>query len=410
MPPEAAGAVLGLGPGGGNVDNNTGEITIPVGTEGTAILTEAVRRLDAQGIRLADIGLRRPTLDDVFLALTGHAAEGGSEDEAVRGRRSLEEAEAGQGEGADMSAITETLRQPGRLSATVSDWWVLTWRNLHHVHPQAGPARLLDDPAGDVRAAVRLRVRGAFELILPPSVPYVDFLMPGIFVQTAIFASTQTGVGLADDLQKGLIDRFRSLPMARSAVLAGRTAADTVSVTVQTVLMLIVAYLIGYRIHEGGAEALLAFVGVVSVGYAFTWVAAFAGLSLKTIEAVQAALFTIVFPFVFVSTAFVPLATFPSWLQPIVEHNPVTIWVDTVRVLTLGDLYSPQTSDLFADVKSLGTLLVAVDRVVRRVPRRSSPSWASARTAGPRPAGVRPRQGLGNNPSAPVGCPLRPVQ
>jgi ABC-2 type transport system permease protein/oleandomycin transport system permease protein len=198
---------------------------------------------------------------------------------------------------------------------------------------------------------------GAFELILPPSVPYVDFLMPGIFVQTAIFAATQTGVGLADDLQKGLIDRFRSLPMARSAVLAGRTAADTVSVFIQTILMLIVAYLVGYRLHEGGFEALLAFIIVVAVGYAFTWVSAFAGLSLKTIEAVQAALFTIVFPFVFVSTAFVPLATFPSWLQPFAEYNPVTIWVDTVRVLTLGDLYSPATSPLFADVKSLGTLM-----------------------------------------------------
>ena len=122
----------GLGPGGGNVDNNTGEITIPVGSDGTAILTEAVRRLDAEGIRLADIGLRRPTLDDVFLALTGHAAEGGTE---RRGRprtgTALEEAEARQGaRRTDMSAITETLRQPGRLSATVSDWWVLTRRNL----------------------------------------------------------------------------------------------------------------------------------------------------------------------------------------------------------------------------------------------------------------------------------------
>jgi ABC-type multidrug transport system permease subunit len=116
---------------------------------------------------------------------------------------------------------------------------------------------------------------GSFELILPPSVPYVDFLMPGIFVQTAIFAATQTGVGLADDLQKGLIDRFRSLPMARSAVLAGRTAADTVSVTIQTVLMLIVAYLVGYRLHEGLAEAALAF---VAVGCVVTWIAAFAGL------------------------------------------------------------------------------------------------------------------------------------
>ena len=91
-------------------------------------------------------------------------------------------------------------------------------------------------------------------------------------MQTAIFAATQTGVGLADDLQKGIIDRFRSLPMARSAVLAGRTAADTVSVAFQTVLMLIVAYLVGYRIHEGGWEALLAFGVVVGVGYAFTWV------------------------------------------------------------------------------------------------------------------------------------------
>jgi ABC transporter DrrB family efflux protein len=185
----------------------------------------------------------------------------------------------------------------------------------------------------------------------------VDFLMPGIFVQTAIFASTQTGVGLADDLQKGLIDRFRSLPMARSAVLAGRTAADTVSVFVQTILMLIVAFLVGYRLHEGGWEALLAFIGIIAVGYAFTWVSAFAGLSLKTIEAVQAALFTIVFPFVFVSTAFVPLATFPDWLKPIVEYNPVTIWVDTVRSLTLGDLYAPATSPLFADVKPLGELM-----------------------------------------------------
>jgi ABC-2 type transport system permease protein len=256
-----------------------------------------------------------------------------------------------------MSAITETFRQPGRLSATVSDWWVITKRNL--ITYLRKPDLLVFSTIQPVMFVLLFVYvfGGSFALILPPSVPYVDFLMPGIFVQTAIFAATQTGVGLADDLQKGLIDRFRSLPMARSAVLAGRTAADTVSVFIQTILMLIVAYLVGYRLHEGGFEALLAFIIVVAVGYAFTWVSAFAGLSLKTIEAVQAALFTIVFPFVFVSTAFVPLATFPSWLQPFAEFNPVTIWVDTVRVLTLGDLYSPATSPLFADVKSLGTLM-----------------------------------------------------
>jgi ABC-2 type transport system permease protein len=193
--------------------------------------------------------------------------------------------------------------------------------------------------------------------VLPPSIPYVDFLMPGIFVQTAIFGALQTGVGLAEDLQKGLIDRFRSLPMARSAVLAGRTAADAVVITVQVILMLLVAFLVGYRIHEGMAEALLGFVGAVSVGYAFTWVAAFAGLSLKTVEAVQAATFTLVFPFVFASTAFLPDQQFPGWLQAWSQVNPVSIWSETIRVLTLGDIYTNAPTQFFGEVPPLGTLL-----------------------------------------------------
>jgi ABC-2 type transport system permease protein/oleandomycin transport system permease protein len=256
-----------------------------------------------------------------------------------------------------MSAITETFREPGRLGATVSDWWVLTKRNL--VTYLRKPDLLVFSTIQPVMFVLLFVFvfGGAFERILPANVSYVDFLMPGIFVQTAIFAATQTGVGLADDLQKGLIDRFRSLPMARSAVLAGRTAADTVSVAMQTVLMLIVAYFVGYRLHEGGLEALLAFALIIAVGYVVTWIAAFAGLALKTIEAVQAALFTIVFPFVFVSSAFVPVATFDSWLQPIARNNPVTIWANTVRVLTLGDRITESTSDLFADIPSLGNLL-----------------------------------------------------
>ena len=254
-----------------------------------------------------------------------------------------------------MSAITETLRQPGRLANTVSDWWVLTKRNL--VTYLRKPDLLVFSTIQPVMFVLLFVFGGAFERILPANVSYVDFLMPGIFVQTGIFAATQTGVGLADDLQKGLLDRFRSLPMARSAVLAGRTAADTVSVAFQTVLMLIVAYAVGYRLHEGGLEALLAFALIIAVGYVVTWIAAFAGLALKTIEAVQAALFTIVFPFVFVSSAFVPVATFDSWLQPIARNNPVTIWVNTVRVLTLGDRVTESTSKLFADIPSLGNLL-----------------------------------------------------
>jgi ABC-2 type transport system permease protein len=198
---------------------------------------------------------------------------------------------------------------------------------------------------------------GAMERSLPPTIPYVDFLMPGIFVQTAIFAALQTGVGLADDLQKGLIDRFRSLPMVRSAVLAGRTAADTVVIVFQVILMFVVAYAVGYRLHEGLVSALVAFGGVVLVGYSFTWVAAFAGLSLKTVEAVQAATFTLVFPIVFASSAFVPDTNFPGWLQAWSHVNPVSIWAETVRVLTLGDLYTTAPVELVGNVPSLGTLL-----------------------------------------------------
>jgi ABC-2 type transport system permease protein/oleandomycin transport system permease protein len=198
---------------------------------------------------------------------------------------------------------------------------------------------------------------GAMERALPRTISYVNFLMPGIFVQTAIFAALQTGVGLADDLQKGLIDRFRSLPMARSAVLAGRTAADTFVIMFQVILMFLVALLVGYRIHEGLPHALLGFVGVIAVGYAFTWIAAFAGLSLKTVEAVQAATFTLVFPLVFASSAFVPDANFPGWLQAWSHVNPVSIWAQTLRVLLLGDLYTNAPAGLVGHVPSLGTLL-----------------------------------------------------
>jgi ABC transporter DrrB family efflux protein len=198
---------------------------------------------------------------------------------------------------------------------------------------------------------------GAMKRALPSTIPYVDFLMPGIFVQTAIFAALQTGVGLADDLQKGLIDRFRSLPMARSAVLAGRTAADTVVIVFQVVLMFLVAYLVGYRLHEGLMEALLGFVGIVLVGYSFTWIAAFAGLSLKTVEAVQAATFTLVFPIVFASSAFVPDTDFPGWLQAWSNINPVSIWAETFRVLTLGEIYTHAPVELVGKVPALGTLL-----------------------------------------------------
>jgi ABC transporter DrrB family efflux protein len=257
-----------------------------------------------------------------------------------------------------MSVATATDAPPkGRIHLAWMDWRTITKRNLLTYIRK--PDLLVFSTIQPVMFVLLFVFvwGGAMKRSLPSSISYVNFLMPGIFVQTAIFAALQTGVGLADDLQKGLIDRFRSLPMARSAVLAGRTAADTVVILFQVILMFLVAYLVSYRIHEGLMQALLAFGGVVLVGYAFTWVAAFAGLSLKTVEAVQAATFTLVFPIVFASSAFVPDASFPGWLQAWSHVNPVSIWAQTFRVLTLGDLYTQAPAGLVGHVPSLGTLL-----------------------------------------------------
>ena len=257
-----------------------------------------------------------------------------------------------------MSATTTTTTQVARSRTrlALSDWGVLTKRNLlTYIRKPDLLVFSTIQPVLFVLLFVYV-FGGAFEMILPANVTYVDFLMPGIIIQTSIFAALQTGVGLADDLQKGLIERFKSLPMARSAVLAGRTAADTVSVVFQIVLMVIVGILIGYRLHEGFVEAALAFLLIFAVGYTFTWVAAFAGLALKSVEAVQAATFTLVFPVIFVSSAFVPVDTMPSWIQPIARNNPMTIWVDTVRSLTLGDAFTDSPSELFRSIPDLGTL------------------------------------------------------
>ena len=169
-------------------------------------------------------------------------------------------------------------------------------------------------------------------------VPYVLFLMPGIFVQNAIFGATTTAIGLAEDLKRGIIDRFRSLPMARSAVLVGRTTSDLMKNFVLVTVVIAIGYLVGFRFMNGLVPALGVVLLVLSVGFAFSWISACIGLSLKEVEAVQAASFTWIFPVVFVSSAFVPVAGMASFLQPIAEHNPVTIWCNLARYLSLGEI------------------------------------------------------------------------
>ena len=172
--------------------------------------------------------------------------------------------------------------------------------------------------------------------IQTPGFDYVDFLMPGIIVQSICFGGFVTALGLSDDLKKGLMDRFRSLPMTRSALLTGRTLGDVVTNSFQLVVMFTVGLLVGFSFSSSVGEVIAGIALCLLIGYAFSWVFAFIGLTASSPEAANAYGFTILFPLTFVSSAFVPVDSMPGWLQPIAEHNPFTYMVDAARALFLG--------------------------------------------------------------------------
>lgn len=167
---------------------------------------------------------------------------------------------------------------------------------------------------------------------------YINWLIPGILVQTAVFGAASTALGLTEDLNAGVIDRFRSLPMARSAVLSGRTLADFVRNIFVNALMLIVGFLMGWRFEQGVPKMLLGVLLALFFGYAFSWVMATIGLAVKTPEAAQSAGFLPIFPLVFLSSVFVPVQTMPGWLQGFAEHQPITVLTDTVRSLMVSEV------------------------------------------------------------------------
>jgi ABC transporter DrrB family efflux protein len=172
--------------------------------------------------------------------------------------------------------------------------------------------------------------------IVTPGFDYVDFLIPGILVQTLSFGGFATALGLAEDLKKGLIDRFRSLPMSRSAVLTGRTLADIATNSLSIAIMLIVGVIAGFSFDAPITHILLGIVLLLCFGYAFSWVFAFIGLSTSSPESSQSLGFIILFPLSFISSAFVPVDSMPAVLQAFAEVNPFTIVVDAMRALFLG--------------------------------------------------------------------------
>jgi len=179
---------------------------------------------------------------------------------------------------------------------------------------------------------------------LPVGLDYVDFLIPGIIVQSMVFGGFVTALGLAEDLKKGLMDRFRSLPMSRSAVLTGRTLADISTNVVQLVVMLAVGLAVGFRFSTSFLEVVAGIALLLLIGYAFSWVFAFLGLAASSPEASNAYGFTILFPVTFLSSAFVPVDSMPGWLQPVAENNPFTTMVDAARALFVG---TPAGNDIW---------------------------------------------------------------
>jgi ABC transporter DrrB family efflux protein len=165
---------------------------------------------------------------------------------------------------------------------------------------------------------------------------YLQFVLPGLLVQGIAFGTAQTASGLNADFQLGLIDRFRSLPIARSAVVAGRVTADLLRTAWSSVIIVAVAAGLGFRFHGGWAGAVGAALLSLAVGFALCWVMAFLGVSLHSAEAVQAAGFMLVLPLTFASSVLVPAATMPGWLQAFVRVNPMTIFADAMRGLMLG--------------------------------------------------------------------------
>ena len=172
--------------------------------------------------------------------------------------------------------------------------------------------------------------------ISTPGFSYVDFLIPGIIVQNIAFGGFVTAIGLNEDLSKGLIDRFRSLPMARAAVLAGRTSADIVTNLLSAIILVITGLIIGFSFGTGIGEILAGFLLLLFFGYAFSWVFAWLGLIVSSPESANSVGFIAVFPLTFISSAFVPVESMPAGLQWIAEINPFTFVVDAMRALWLG--------------------------------------------------------------------------
>ncbi len=271
--------------------------------------------------------------------------------------------------GRDTDAPTPVVRD-GHLGAVyfaARDSWTVTKRNLRHYVRQ--PRLLVFSTIQPVMFVVLFSAvfGGIASQALPEGTSYLAFLLPGLFIHSAAFRSVQTAVGLAEDLERGVVDRFRSLPMSRSAVLAGRTFADLVRSLSVLVLMVAVGYALGFRFTEGLWSALGAVAVVGLFGYLMSWLFIYLALLVPGAEAAQTAGFVLIFPLVFASSVFVPTETMPDWMAAFASLSPLTHAADAARALSIGgEVAGPVLRTL---AWSAGLLAVVIPLSVRRYRR-----------------------------------------
>jgi ABC transporter DrrB family efflux protein len=344
---RARAALTGIGCGEPEPGERLAQLTLPAPRDGLEMIEDAASALRKAGIAVSDLGLRRPTLDDVFLQLTGAPPSENGATADVASSNGQEKRPRPSATPTPViaapSALRAAPRRPARgprlsareLRGDVTDARVVSGRNLRHFVRQ--PDLLIFSTIQPIMFVLLFTYvfGGAISHSLPPGVSYIDYLLPGILVQSVTFRASQTAVGLSEDLKLGVIDRFRSMPMARSAVLVGRTAADLVRNVLIVVLMIIVGYIIGFRFQAGVAQALGCIALVSAFGLALSWIFAFVALTVRGAEAAQTAGFVVLFPLVFASSVFVPVSTLPAWLQAIAKVSPVTLTANAARSLAL---------------------------------------------------------------------------
>ncbi len=269
--------------------------------------------------------------------------------------------------------MTATVAPRDRVRMAGPGWWLanvatITGRNLHRL---VRVPTLIAFATAQPVLFVLLFTYAWGGAVRPPGVArYIDYALPGIWVLAIAFGASQTGVAIADDLATGMIDRFRALPMTRSAVLAGRTTADAARNLFVLALMTGVATAIGFRFHAGATAALAAVALAVAVGLAFSWIFAMLGLLVRDPESAGIGGLLAVIPLIFTSSTFVPVATFPGWLQAVAKVNPITVTVDALRALCLGGAAPTQVWPALAWIG--GLLAVTVPAAVLRYRRTTA--------------------------------------